>query len=126
LSPLVPVSLRTKGGSAGGTAVAAVLCVLGTELDVPLDRLRRVHGSMARAKKSMDGRSTLQITALSGLNIAGLGLQWVPGGAQVVDRPAFNLVISNVPGPAEPQYWNGARLESCYPASIPVDGQAMN
>ncbi len=126
LIAMIPVSLRKKGDSDTGNAVGAVLCDLGTELGAPVDRLRRVHGSMSRAKKSMDGRTTLQITALSGLNIAGLGLQWVPGGAQVVDRPAFNLVISNVPGPTEPQYWNGARLESCYPASIPVDGQAMN
>src|SRR5699024_10766850 len=109
LIAMIPVSLRKKGDSAGGNAVGAVVCDLGTELSAPLDRLRDVHASMGRAKKSMDGRTALQITALSGLNIAGLGLQWVPGGAQVVERPAFNLVISNVPGPAEPQYWNGAR-----------------
>ena len=38
----------------------------------------------------------------------------------------FTLVISNVPGPTTTRYWNGAKLESCYPASIPLDGQAMN
>ncbi len=41
-------------------------------------------------------------------------------------RPAFNLVISNVPGPTKPLYWNGAKLDESYPVSIPIDGQALN
>jgi hypothetical protein len=40
--------------------------------------------------------------------------------------PAFNLVISNVPGPEEPLYFRGARLEASYPVSIPVHGMALN
>ena len=35
-------------------------------------------------------------------------------------------MISNVPGPREPLYWNGARLDALYPASIILDGQALN
>ena len=41
-------------------------------------------------------------------------------------HPAFNVVISNVPGPTQPLYWNGARLDENYPVSIPIDGQALN
>ena len=41
-------------------------------------------------------------------------------------RPPFNLVISNIPGPRKPVYWNGARLDGLYPLSIPLDGQALN
>jgi diacylglycerol O-acyltransferase / wax synthase len=41
-------------------------------------------------------------------------------------RPPFNLVISNVPGPRETRYYNGAKLVGMYPASIPLNGQAMN
>jgi diacylglycerol O-acyltransferase len=40
--------------------------------------------------------------------------------------PAFSTVISNVPGPREKRYWNGARLNGMYPVSIPLDGSAVN
>jgi diacylglycerol O-acyltransferase len=40
--------------------------------------------------------------------------------------PAYNLVISNVPGPRKPMYWNGAQMVGIYPASIVLHGQALN
>jgi hypothetical protein len=41
-------------------------------------------------------------------------------------RPPFNLIISNVPGPAQPLYSAGARLEHFYPVSAIADGQGLN
>lgn len=38
----------------------------------------------------------------------------------------FNVVISNVPGPSSPRYWNGAKLEGMYPVSIDMDRLALN
>ncbi len=43
-----------------------------------------------------------------------------------VMRPAYNLVISNVPGPRSTLYFNGAELLGNYPLSIPIDGMALN
>ncbi|HEX6659786.1 MAG TPA: WS/DGAT domain-containing protein, partial [Ilumatobacter sp.] len=47
---------------------------------------------------------------------------------RIADRlnPPFNLVISNVPGPAMPLYSAGARLEHFYPISAVADGQGLN
>jgi hypothetical protein len=41
-------------------------------------------------------------------------------------NPGFNLIISNVPGPKAPLYWEGAKLAGIYPLSVPLDGQALN
>jgi len=41
-------------------------------------------------------------------------------------RPAVNLVISNVPGPRDPLYMAGARLEAHYPISVVTDGMGLN
>ena len=43
-----------------------------------------------------------------------------------VVRPPYNLIVSNVPGPRTPHYWNGARLVGTYPLSIPINGMALN
>jgi diacylglycerol O-acyltransferase / wax synthase len=47
---------------------------------------------------------------------------------RIADRmnPPFNVTISNVPGPAEPLYSAGARLEHFYPVSMIIDGQGLN
>ncbi|MEF2162604.1 WS/DGAT domain-containing protein, partial [Pseudomonas aeruginosa] len=41
-------------------------------------------------------------------------------------RPASNLVISNVPGPAETRYLDGSPMEEIYPVSLLFNGQALN
>ena len=41
-------------------------------------------------------------------------------------RPPFNLIISNVPGPKAPHFYNGAELVGMYPLSIPIHGMALN
>ena len=48
----------------------------------------------------------------------------VTGGAHRF--PAFSTVVSKVPGPRQPMYWNGAKLVGLYPVSIPADGSAVN
>jgi MFS family permease len=53
-------------------------------------------------------------------------LSMAPGGVSRLAPPPFNLVISNVPGPKRPLYFNGARLQGIYPLSIPTIGQALN
>jgi hypothetical protein len=41
-------------------------------------------------------------------------------------RPVFNVTISNVPGPREALYFEGAKLEAIYPVSLITHGGALN
>ncbi len=128
LIAMVPVSLHSAeagAGDGGGNAVGAVMCNLGTDQADAGVRLEAVHRSMQDGKDFLGSMSPMQILAMSAVGLSPLALYPVLGLTGTL-RPPFNLVISNVPGPREPLYWNGARLDGLYPLSIPLDGQALN
>ncbi len=126
LIAMVPVALR-KGEDAGGggNMVGMVLANLATHLPDPQDRLALVRESMQKGKLGLEGLSPTQVVLLSGLVGAGTVLgplyRFEP-----LRKPPYNIVISNVPGPSQPLYYDGARLVGSYPLSIPLSGQAMN
>jgi len=123
LIAMVPMSLR-RDDTAEGNQVGMIFANLGTQFPRPLERLDSIKRSINDWKRRYADMSPAQImnftamlTAPAGLNLlTGLAPRW----------QSFNLVISNVPGPREPLYWNGARLDGNYPVSIVLDGQALN
>jgi diacylglycerol O-acyltransferase / wax synthase len=126
LVAMVPVSLRTaEEADSGGNMVGSILCNLATDVDDPAKRLETISESMRGNKKVFSELPRLQAFALSAFLIAPLGLAAIPGFVSSASPP-FNIVISNVPGPTEPMYWAGARLDGNYPLSIALDGQALN
>jgi WS/DGAT/MGAT family acyltransferase len=127
LVAMVPVSMRGQADieSNGGNRIGAVLCNLATEKSDAAVRLATIHHSMREAKRIFKELTPVQALLLSGINVAQLGISTVPGVVSNT-RPPFNLVISNVPGPRKQMYWNGAHLDGIYPASVLLDGQALN
>ncbi len=121
----IPMSLRTDSSSMGGNAVGIILCNLATDIEDPVTRLAEIRASMQKGKQIYHGMSQLQVTALSAIPMAPLAIATIPGAIKITP-PAFNVLISNVPGPRNPLYWNGARLTGVYPVSIPYEGQALN
>jgi diacylglycerol O-acyltransferase len=122
---MIPVNVRPKDDVGGGNAVGAVLAALGTDLRDPADRMRRIVASTTRAKEQLQGMSRNAIMQYSALLLAPLLLSFVPGAIGRM-RPAFNVVVSNVPGPERPLYFRGWRLQAAYPLSIPFNGYALN
>lgn len=125
----IPVSMRTGGAGGddggGGNAITFVLCNLATHLADPDARLEAITSSMRATKAVMADRPGLQMAALGVLTTIGpSALTRVPGASSVA--PPYNVLISNVPGPRERLYWNGAELEAVYPLSIPTENQALN
>ncbi|OBH16084.1 wax ester/triacylglycerol synthase family O-acyltransferase [Mycobacterium sp. E3247] len=126
LIAMVPVSLRTEDeADAGGNLVGAILCNLATDTDDPAQRLQAISDSMRRNKTVFSQLPRFQALALSAANTSALALAAVPGWVASTSPP-FNIIISNVPGPTQPIYYGGARLDGNYPLSIALDGQALN
>jgi diacylglycerol O-acyltransferase len=124
LKAMAPVSLREKDDFSAGNAVGFITADLATNTEDPEQRLRTIQASMRAGKDLLKGLSSreamifMQLTQLPALLTTMLGM--------AAQFPAFSTVISNVPGPRQQLFWNGARLDGIYPASIVFDGFAMN
>ncbi|WP_205699302.1 wax ester/triacylglycerol synthase family O-acyltransferase [Conexibacter sp. SYSU D00693] len=113
---LVPVSVRREGES-GGNRISTVLVDLPTDVDDPLERVQAVRGATERLKGSAAVRAGALLVGASG---------WAPPlvsstlARAMSGVRAFNLVVSNVPGPQQPFYLNGCRVLAAHPA-VPLN-----
>ncbi|MDX1735537.1 MAG: wax ester/triacylglycerol synthase family O-acyltransferase [Halioglobus sp.] len=124
LKAMVPVSIRQEGDIDSSNAVAAISVDLATNIADPVERVRAIQTSVHAGKDFFRGLSASEIqlftllTSMPTLMLVPLGL--------ASRLPPYNTVISNVPGIQETMYWNGARMDGSYPASIITDGIAIN
>ena len=123
LIAMVPASVRSDDSDVSNR-ITMILANLGTDQDSPLERLNMICRSVQHAKQRFKRMSSDQILSYSAFVYGAAGLNIVSGLSP--KRQAFNLVISNIPGPQETLYWNGAKMDAMYPASIVLDGQALN
>ncbi|CAM3621492.1 WS/DGAT/MGAT family O-acyltransferase [Smaragdicoccus niigatensis] len=127
LVAFVPISLHGKKDNekAPGNSIGLALANLGTDTADPAARLSAVRKSMGQAKQMMSGLTPAQAMAVSATMLAPSAAANLTGTTGLI-RPTFNVIISNVPGPRETLYWDGARLDGIYPASIVMNGAALN
>ena len=126
----VPVSVRTDDEKGtGGNKVSSMIAPIPTNLGDPRERLAACHEAM-RAAKEQHGALPADMLA----DVAEFAMPALAGQAarlaarlRLVERVnAFNLMISNVPGPNVALYYGGARLLAYYPLSAIADGQGLN
>jgi WS/DGAT/MGAT family acyltransferase len=117
---LVPMSVRRPDEDLElGNRIATLLIRLPLAERDPALRLELVHAETARLKASDQAGAASLIIEATG---------WTPPTinrvlAGAIARPlAFNLVVSNVPGPQVPFYLLGRRLEAIYPF-VPLSPQ---
>ncbi|WP_150911959.1 WS/DGAT/MGAT family O-acyltransferase [Marinobacter halotolerans] len=123
LVAMVPVSLR-KDDSSEGNQVGIILASLGTHLNDAAQRLSYIHEDVKASKERYASMSAEEILNYTAMLLAPASFNLLTGMAP--KWQTFNVVISNVPGPKEPSYWNGAKLEGMYPVSIAMDRIALN
>jgi diacylglycerol O-acyltransferase len=127
----IPVSVRTtEQAGTFGNRILLMTAPLYTTIADPVQRLTETHDALSEMK---DRHRALPADLLQDAN------QFIPPAlfsraasltfalsATRRGRPAWNLVVSNVPGPQVPLYMAGARLEVQYPISVVTDGMGLN
>lgn len=121
----LPVNIRRKDEVGGGNAVGAILASLATHIEDPRARIAAIIASTRKAKAQLEGMSRNAMLQYSALLMTPVGVQLLTGTAGRA-RPVFNVMVSNVPGPADTLYMRGAELVSFYPLSIPFHGYGLN
>ncbi len=121
----VPVNLREADDESTGNAIGMLVAELGTNIADPLERIAAIKASTAEAKRLQSelppAARTSYTLLLNGPYIAGL-IAGLGGNAPV----PFSVGISNVPGPSETLYFNGAKLDALFPLSLLLHGNALN
>lgn len=112
---LVPVSVRTPGDEGSfGNQVSATVANLPVHISDPVERLAAVRAELDSLKASNE--------AIIGQELAALGryspymlASWLVRLAFWLPQREIVTVTTNVPGPREPLYWMGRRIEEIIP-----------
>ena len=124
LRALVPVSVRKEDDFDSPVAISYIIADLGTRHDDPIDRLETIVESTRAGKEMLSGLSPREASLYATLIQTPLFIASMMGVADWF--PPVSTVISNVPGPREQLYMNGACLLGVYPLSAVFHGFALN
>jgi WS/DGAT/MGAT family acyltransferase len=112
---LVPVSVRAPGERSGfGNQVSATVTNLPVHIADPVERLAAVRAEQDSLKASHEaiiGQALESLAEYSAYPVA----SWLVRRAFGLQQREIVTVTTNVPGPQEPLYWMGRRLEEIIP-----------
>jgi WS/DGAT/MGAT family acyltransferase len=127
----IPISVHDRSdGVEGTTKVSMMFSSLASDIDDPGERLRHIAETNEGAKEDHElvGANLLQNWAEHAApNTFSLAARMYSS-LRLADRHpvVHNLVISNVPGPPIPLYFNGAKLVALHPLGPVMDGAGLN
>jgi diacylglycerol O-acyltransferase / wax synthase len=122
LKVMVPVNVRSEEDVLGNR-ISFVFADLPCDEADPIGRLYQVHASMSRCKR--DGEPEGSDLVLKAASRSPVGVQQAL--SRLIASPrAFNLVVSNIPGPNVPMYMLGCQLQSVYPMVPLSDNHAVS
>jgi len=121
---MVPVSVRAEDeGDALGNRISFMFVDLPCEEPDPLRRVRDLHaetGERKRRRTPEGADDVLRLLAFTPPPLQRLA-------AQLAASPrAFNLVVSNIPGPRDVTYMRACRLREAYPVVPLADQHALS
>jgi WS/DGAT/MGAT family acyltransferase len=131
LRAMVPVSIRTGEEEDTWTnRVSGLVVELPTDVADPLQRVAKVREAMDAAKRQFElvpAEALVDIQQYSSPVVATAAIR-MASRLRLADRvdPTVNVIISNVPGPRQPLYLDGARLANYIPVSTIAEGMGLN
>ncbi len=122
LKVMVPVNVRSDDDVLGNH-ISFAFAELPCDDPDPLGRLYQVHASMSRCKR--DGEPEGSDLVLKAASRTPVTVQQAL--SRLIASPrAFNLVVSNIPGPTIPMYMLGCKLQAVYPMVPLADHHAVS
>ncbi|OBJ05606.1 diacylglycerol O-acyltransferase [Mycobacterium alsense] len=120
----VPVSVRDKTDRPGRNQTTWMFCRVQTQISDPAERIRAIAAGNTAAKEHTAAMPTLlhDWTQFGGPTVFGAAMRILPR-IPISHSPAFNLILSNVPGPQAQLYFLGCRVDTMYPLG-PIIGSA--
>jgi WS/DGAT/MGAT family acyltransferase len=118
------VSVRS-GSETGGNRVASYVVDLPVGEPNPVMRLAQVSYRMRGHKDTGQAVGAEALVGLAGFappTLHGMGARL----ASSLSRRLFNVVVTNVPGPQQPLYAQGAQMLAAYPVVPLAKGQAVS
>jgi len=128
LVAIAPVNARSRrrDAEAPGNKLSAMSVALPTNVAEPLQRLQTVRDTTQQTKAAKSGISARLMTDLTkhvpAATMAGVA-RLIAGGR--FTSKLCNLFISNVPGPQQPLYMNGAKLLHTFAMAPLADGMGL-
>ena len=119
----MPVSVRRDGTH--GNAISWAMLSLATDTDDVRERVATIRRATDKAKRRLSKLPSPAIDAYTLLTVSPILVEQLTRlGGRV--PPLFNVPISNVPGPREPLFYDGARLDGLDAFTVIYGGQALN
>ncbi len=116
LKTMVPVNVRSGTADELGNQISFMFIDLPCDEPDPVRRLRDIHAATAQRKLSGEAQGGHDVMRL--LSFVPSPLRRLASGLVASPR-AFNLVVSNIPGPRGALYMRGCRLLEAYPV-VPI------
>lgn len=121
----VPVSVHDKSHRPGRNQTTWMFCRVESQIGDPAERIRTIAAGNAAAKDhtAAIGPTLLHDwTQFGGPTMFGAAMRILPR-IPISHSPAYNLILSNVPGPQTQLYYLGCHVDAMYPMG-PIIGSA--